>query len=60
MSTKISSVKSKLFDPKTFSDKIYDAVTIYEGIEEVENVGIRKGLEQAISIIETDKLEREK
>lgn len=37
--------------PKTFSNKIYDAVTVYEGIEEVKNVGIRRGLELAISII---------
>lgn len=40
--------------PETFSDKIYDAVTIYEGIEEVKQVGIRKGLELAISIIKAE------
>jgi len=37
--------------PKTYSDKIYDAVTVYEGIGEVEQVGIRKGLELAIDLI---------
>ena len=46
---KISNV-AKMY-PKTFSDKIYDAVTIYEGIEEVKQAGIRRGLEKAISII---------
>lgn len=40
--------------PETYSDKIYDAVTIYEGIEEVSQVGIRKGLELAISIIKAE------
>ena len=45
--------------PKDYSDKIYDAVTIYEGIEEVHSCGIRKGLELAVSIIETDKEEVE-
>lgn len=40
--------------PKTFSNKIYDAVTVYEGIEEVKNVGIRRGLELAISIIKAE------
>ena len=37
--------------PQTYSDKIYDAVTIDEGIAEVEQVGIRKGLELAVVII---------
>jgi len=40
--------------PQEYSDKIYDAVTIYKGIEEVNNCGIRKGLELAISIIDAD------
>lgn len=39
--------------PETYSDKIYDACTIYEGIEEVKQVGIRRGLELAISIIKS-------
>lgn len=37
--------------PKTYSDKIYDAVTFEQGIVEVTQVGIRKGLELAIGII---------
>lgn len=37
--------------PQTYSGKVYDAVTIYEGVEEIENVGIRKGLELAIELI---------
>lgn len=41
--------------PKTYSDKIYDAVTIYEGIGEVERVGVRRGLEIAIDIIKAEK-----
>ncbi|MBE6035619.1 MAG: hypothetical protein E7222_13120 [Clostridiales bacterium] len=41
--------------PKTYSNKIYDAVTIDEGIGEVLDTGIRKGLEMAILIIEADK-----
>lgn len=40
--------------PQTYSDKIYDAVTIDEGIAEVEQVGIRKGLELAIGIIKKE------
>ena len=40
--------------PTTYSDKIYDAVTIDEGIDEIERVGIRKGLEIAILIITED------
>ena len=40
--------------PTTQGDKIYDAVTIDEGIAEVENFGIGKGLEMAITIIEAD------
>ena len=40
--------------PKTYSDKVYDAATIFEGIGEIENVGIRKGLELAASIIEKE------
>lgn len=45
--------------PQDYSDKVYDAVTIYEGIEEVHSCGIRKGLELAISIIEADNVESE-
>ena len=41
--------------PTTYSDKVYDAVTIDEGIVEVTEVGIRKGLEMAILIIEASK-----
>ncbi len=37
--------------PKTYSDKVYDAVTIDEGIMEVERFGIREGLELAIKLI---------
>ena len=46
---KISDVAKKY--PKTYSDKIYDAVTFEEGIAEVTQVGIRKGLELAINLI---------
>lgn len=41
--------------PTTYSDKVYDAVTIDEGIEEVGRTGIRKGLEMAILIIEAER-----
>ena len=40
--------------PTTYSDKIYDAVTIDEGIAEVTDFGIGKGLEMAILIIEAN------
>lgn len=40
--------------PKTYSDKVYDAATIDEGIEEVERTGIRRGLEMAISIMKKE------
>ena len=43
---KISNVMMRY--PKTYSDKIYDAVTIHEGIEEVHQAGIRQGLKLAI------------
>lgn len=39
--------------PNDFSEKIYDAATIYEGIQEVSSAGTRKGLEMAIGIIKT-------
>lgn len=45
--------------PQDYSDKVYDAVTIYEGIEEVHSCGVRNGLERAISIIEADSIESE-
>ena len=41
--------------PTTVGDKIYDAVTIDEGISEVIDFGMGKGLEMAILIIEADK-----
>lgn len=44
--------------PQTHSDKIYDAVTLDEGIEEVRQVGIRKGLEFAIDLIKGADTER--
>ena len=53
---KISNVISKF--PKTYSDKIYDASTIDEGIEEIERVGIRKGLELAITLIKAESEEK--
>lgn len=54
---KISNIMNKY--PKTYSDKVYDAVTIFEGIEEVEQVGIRKGLEMAINIIKAESEDKE-
>lgn len=41
--------------PTTYSSKVYDAVTIDEGIAEVTDFGIGKGLEMAILIIEANK-----
>lgn len=49
---KIKDVRDKY--PTEYSDKVYDAVTIDEGIAEVSEVGIGKGLEMAILIIEAD------
>ena len=37
--------------PKTVSDKVYDAVTVYEGIQEISDYGKRLGIEACLMLL---------